>query len=183
VVAVVHHAGDARLLLAGRPDGADPDLRLAAVARAQRVEHGRDLLAPEVAGRIEAHLAVAHHEHDRLARASGDEQRVVAGSAQLARDAAARVRVGPGPGERRLADDLDASRERRAGAGQETGHDREAGLGGERVGARRKVLPHQVRAEPVAAEKAPVDRLVDCLDARRPGAQIHDQHATVRAEA
>src|SRR5690606_17314780 len=112
-----------------------------------------DLLAPEVSGRLDRDLAVADDEQRWLGGAAGDHERVVARGAQVAAHAAARVGVGPRAGERRLADDLDAAGKRRAQAGEETGADREARLRIERIGAGRIVLPHQPRAETVAAEE------------------------------
>ena len=148
----------------------------------ERVERRRDLLAPQLAGGLERDLAVAMTSTVGSLALPRHDQRVVAGAAQVTGDAAAGVRVGPRAGERRLADDLDAPRERRAHAGEQARDDREARLGRERVGARREVLPHQPRAEAVAAEELPVDRLVDLLDARGARGEIDDEHATVRAE-
>ncbi len=159
-----------------------PTSAWSAEALAQRVEHRRDLLAPELAGGLERDLAVAHHEDRRLARLAGHDERVEARVAQVNGDAAARVRVRPRAGERRLADDLDAAGERRAHARQQPRDDREARLRRERVGAGGKVLPHEVRAETVAAEEVPIDGLVDLLDARALGGEVDDQDLTVRSE-
>ncbi len=166
VVAVVHHARDPRLLLAGRTDRADADLGADRRSACGSSSNTSGISLPQsVAGGLDGDLVVADDEHHRLAGAPGDQQRVVAGVAELARDAAARVRVGPRAGERRLADDLDATREGRAHAREQARDDREAGLGCERVGARREVLPHEVRTEPVATEEVLEDGLVDGLHA------------------
>ena len=76
--------------------------------------------------------------------------------------AAAGVRVGPRAGERRLADDLDAAGERRAQTGEQArATARSTTSGVERIGAGREVLPHEPRAEPVAAEVVAIDRWID----------------------
>ena len=63
--------------------------------------------------------------------------------------------------------------------GQQARAQREARLGRERIGARREVLPHEPRAQAVAAEVVAIDRLVDRLDAMRLRRQIDEQHLAV----
>ena len=79
VIAVVHHARDAQLLLAGGTDRRHADVALAAEPRLDRVERLGDFLAPQLAGGLERDLAVADHEQRRDVGLAGDDERVVAG--------------------------------------------------------------------------------------------------------
>src|SRR4029079_3369365 len=110
VIAVVHHRGDALLLLAGRADRRHADIALAAELLLERVERLGHFLAPQLTGGLERDVALADHEQRRRRRLAADHERVVTGRAQVTAHAAARARIAPRAGQRRLADDLDAAR-------------------------------------------------------------------------
>ena len=182
---VIHDAGHVGEVLAGLADHrhlglADPTVT--AVFLLQGFFGLVGVLAPEVAGVLQAGLAVVEQQVDGLVGNAGEDDTVVTGGLQCGAEGAAAVGVAPAAGERRLAANHEAVALDAGAAGERAGEDSQQILRPQRVGAGRHALVEQPRGDAVAPHVVAQNVVSDDLVGQGPAAKIHVQdpaHITV----
>ncbi len=173
VLPVGAHRGEADQALAG---GADRHhVRVPALDAVDRGHGVARALPPEGAGGAHLRAGLGDLHVDRLGGAAGDHDRVEAGALHGGREAPAEGGVEEEAGQGRLGGHAGAAvaRHRRVG---HRAHREDHRVGRVvDVHAGRHVVQQQARREAVAAQQGAGRRLGHRLDARRPGADVHEQ--------
>ena len=159
--------------LAGGSDAGDRGVL--AVSRPEVVLRVQAILAPERRGVVERHLAVVDEHVGRRPADAAEEDRVVAGEAQVRPPGAAAIGVAPAAGERRLADHGEAAAADRRRPGERPGDEAEQVVRAERVDAGRHALVEDPRAEAVAPDEVPGHLRVQGFHAARPRLEVDEQ--------